>query len=86
MTPWPNQRDGWGASLSGFPILDNYGSWNEPKLLLLRTDTPTLIPVPYLGPAGPGYSLSCSAHKHYYQMLLSKVNELWDSAEPMSYN
>ena len=62
-------------SLSGIPILDNYGSWSEPKLPLLRVDTPTLIQVPYLGPMGPGFSLSHSAHTHY-QILLSRVNEL----------
>lgn len=55
---------GWGLSLSGFPILDNYGSWSVPKLPLLGVDTPTLIPVPYLGPMGPGYSLSRSARAH----------------------
>lgn len=61
----PHQYDGWGAvSLSSFPILDNYGSWSEPKLPLLGVDTPTLIPVPYLGPMGPGYSLSHSARTH----------------------
>lgn len=61
---FPHQWDGWGVSLSGFPILDNYGSWSEPKIPLLRVDTPTLILVPYLGPAGPGYSLCCSARTH----------------------
>lgn len=42
------------VSLSGFHILDNYGSWSKLKLPLLGTDTPTLIPGPYLGPVGPG--------------------------------
>lgn len=50
----PHQLDWWRVSLSGFPILDNYSSWSEPKLPLLGVDTPTLIPGPYLGPVGPG--------------------------------
>lgn len=55
---------GGGVPLSGFPIPDNYGSWSEPKLPLHGVNTPTLIPVPYLGPVGPAYSLSCSARTH----------------------
>lgn len=63
-----------GACPSGFPILDNYGSWSKPKMHLLSVDTPTLIPVSYLGPVGLAYLLCCSAYKHIFKCWARSMN------------